>query len=140
MVYLCHVEIQKPVILFDGVCNYCNSIVNFVIRHDKHNRLLFAPLQSQTGQELLRTYHLPVGDFNSFVFISEQKAWLRSSAALQVLRQLPWYWQWTRAFWIIPQFIRDAVYNLIARNRYRWFGKKETCMIPTPDVKARFLV
>lgn len=133
-------KINQPVILFDGVCNYCNSIVNFIIRHDKQNRFVFAPLQSPTGQELLREYQLPLNDFNSFVLIDRQKALLRSSAALQVLRQLPWYWQWTQAFWIIPAFLRDAVYNLIARNRYRWFGKKDSCMIPTAEVKSRFLV
>jgi predicted DCC family thiol-disulfide oxidoreductase YuxK len=132
-------DISKPIILFDGVCNYCNSMVNFIIRQDKHKKFVFAPLQSSTGQQLLHRHHLPSSDFNSFVLIEQQKAYLRSSAALHVLNKLPWYWKWTQFFWIIPSFLRDAVYNLIARNRYKWFGKKETCMIPTPDLKARFL-
>lgn len=100
---------------------------------------MFAPLQSKTAQDLLRTHQLPVTDLNSFVFINRQKAWLRSSAALQVLRQLPWYFQWTQIFWIIPRFIRDEAYNLVARNRYRWFGRRDSCMVPTPDVKTKFL-
>lgn len=130
---------SKPIILFDGVCNYCNSMVNFIIRQDKQKRFVFAPLQSATGQQLLLKHHLPLNELNSFVLIDQQKAWLRSSASLQVFKNLPWYWKWTQIFWIIPPFLRNAVYNLIARNRYKWFGKKESCMIPTPDLKARFL-
>lgn len=130
---------SKPIILFDGVCNYCNSMVNFIIRQDKQKRFVFAPLQSATGQHLLLKHHLPPNELNSFVLIDRQKAWLRSSASLQVFKNLPWYWKWTQIFWIIPPFLRNAVYNLIARNRYKWFGKKESCMIPTPDLKARFL-
>ena len=132
-------EVSKPVILFDGVCNYCNSMVNFIIRQDKQNKFLFAPLQSATAQQLLRQYGLPSTDFDSFVLIDRQKARLRSSAALHVFSKLPWYWKWSQIFWIVPPFLRNAVYDLIARNRYRWFGKKDSCMIPTPELKARFL-
>lgn len=131
--------IDKPIILFDGVCNYCNSMVNFIIRQDKQKKFVFAPLQSARGRQLLLQYHLPAHDFDSFVLIHGQKARLRSSAVLNVLKSLPWYWKWTQIFWIFPPFVRDGVYNLIARNRYRWFGKKESCMIPTPETKARFL-
>ncbi|HKH59258.1 MAG TPA: thiol-disulfide oxidoreductase DCC family protein [Flavitalea sp.] len=130
---------RKPVILFDGVCNYCNSMVNFIIRQDKQKKFVFAPLQSASGQQLLQKHNLPFSDFDSFVLIDGQKAYLRSTASLNVLKKLPWYWKWTQVFWIVPPFLRDAVYNLVARNRYKWFGKRKTCMIPSPDVKARFL-
>jgi predicted DCC family thiol-disulfide oxidoreductase YuxK len=130
---------SKPVILFDGVCNYCNSMVQFIIRHDKQQKFLFAPLQSDAGRQLLQAYQLPEKDFNSFVLIDQNKTYLRSSASLQVLKKLPLYWKWTQVFWIVPLFIRDGIYNFIARNRYKWFGKKETCMIPSPEVKMRFL-
>jgi predicted DCC family thiol-disulfide oxidoreductase YuxK len=133
-------EETKPVILFDGVCNYCNSIVNFIIRQDKQNKFLFAPLQSAIAQQLLRQYDLPSSDFDSFVLVDRKKASLRSAAALLVLSKLPWYWKWTQLFWIVPPFLRNAVYNIIARNRYKWFGKKDSCMIPTAEVKAKFLV
>jgi predicted DCC family thiol-disulfide oxidoreductase YuxK len=129
----------KPVILFDGVCNYCNSMVQFIIRQDKQQKFLFAPLQSDAGRQLLQAYQLPEKDFNSFVLIDKNKSYLRSSASLQVFKNLPWYWKWTQVFWIVPLFIRDGIYNFIARNRYKWFGKKETCMIPSPEVKMRFL-
>ena len=132
-------DLSKPIILFDGVCNYCHSMVNFIIRHDKQKKFVFAPLQSASGQQLLQKHKLPFTDFDSFVLIDGQKAYLRSTASLNVLKKLPWYWKWTQVFWIVPPFLRDAVYNLVARNRYKWFGKKETCMIPTPEVKARFL-
>ncbi len=132
-------ELSKPVILFDGVCNYCNSMVNFVIRQDKQNKFLFAPLQSAFAQQLLRQYQLPSSDFDSFVLVHRKKASLRSSAALRVLGKLPWYWKWTQIFWIIPPFLRNAAYDLIARNRYKWFGKKDSCMIPTAEVKDKFL-
>ena len=132
-------ESPKPIILFDGVCNYCNAMVNFIIRQDREKKFIFAPLQSVTAQQLLLLHNLPLSDFNSFVLIHERKAYLRSSASLHVFNKLPWYWKWTQLFWIIPAFLRDGVYNLIARNRYNWFGKKEACMVPTPELKTRFL-
>lgn len=131
-------DISRPVILFDGVCNYCNAMVNFVIRQDKEQKFSFAPLQSSAGQKLLHRYNLSKS-FDSFVLLSNGKAYLRSSAAFRVLNQLPWYWKWTQFFWIVPPFIRNSVYDLIARNRYKWFGKKDSCMIPTPELKSRFL-
>ena len=132
-------DVTRPIILFDGVCNYCNSIVNFIIRQDKQKKFFFAPLQSKAGQQLLLEYQLPHVNFDSFVLIDQNKAWLRSTASLQVFKKLPWYWKWTQIFWAVPAFLRDAVYNLVARNRYKWFGKKESCMIPTPELRARFL-
>ena len=129
----------KPVILFDGVCNYCNGMVNFLIRQDKERRFLFAPLQSKAGQELLSQFGLNTTQLDSFIFISDGKAYLRSTAGLKLYNQLPWYWKWTQLFWIVPRVIRDAVYNFIARNRYKWFGQRDQCMVPSAEVRERFL-
>ena len=130
---------EKPIILFDGVCNFCNGSVNFLIRRDKKNVFRFAALQSQTAQKLLAQYKKQKKGFESFVLMQDGKAYEKSSAALKVLKKLPWYWKWAQVFWIVPKFIRDGVYDVIARNRYKWFGKKEECMIPTSEVRNRFL-
>lgn len=130
----------SPIILFDGVCNFCNASVNFIIRQDKQGVFRFAALQSGAGQKLLAHYRLPQKEFASFVLIDAGKVYQKSSAGLKVYGKLPWYWKWTQAFWLTPKFIRDAVYDWVARNRYKWFGKKETCMMPTPEIRNRFLV
>ena len=130
---------DKPIILFDGVCNFCNAGVNFIIRQDKKNIFRFAALQSKAGQQLADKYQLPKENFNSFILIDKGKVYNRSTAGFKVYGKLPWYWKWTQIFWIVPRFITDAVYDLIARNRYKWFGKKEECMIPTPEIRNRFL-
>ena len=129
----------NPVILFDGVCNFCNGTVNFIIKQDKKKVFRFAALQSEAGQKLLEQYHLPKENFDSFIFIDNGKAYKSSSAGLKLYNKLSWHWKWTQLFWIVPKFIRDSIYNFIAKNRYKWFGKKEQCMIPTPDVRERFL-
>jgi predicted DCC family thiol-disulfide oxidoreductase YuxK len=129
---------HSPIILFDGVCNYCNTMVNFVIKEDKQKTIKFSPLQSTTGQVLLNKYHVPK-NIDSFVFIENGKAHLQSTAALKVIKHLAWYWQWLQALWLIPKFLRDRVYNFVAKRRYKWFGKKESCMIPTPEIRSRFL-
>lgn len=130
---------ENPVILFDGVCNFCNNAVNFVIRRDKKKQILFTPLQSETGKKLLAQYGLPVADMESFVFIENGKAYTRSTAALRVCRYLSALWPLCYGAIIVPKFVRDAIYNWIARNRYKWFGVRQQCMIPTPEIKARFL-
>ncbi|WP_153801211.1 thiol-disulfide oxidoreductase DCC family protein [Foetidibacter luteolus] len=130
---------QQPVIIFDGVCNLCNSSVQFVIRHDKKKQFLFASLQSDYGQKVLKEHELPYTTFNSFLLLQNSKLYTKSSGALQVARQLDGGWPLLYGFIVIPKFIRDAVYSFIARNRYRWFGKQDTCWLPTPDLKARFL-
>lgn len=129
---------DKPVILFDGVCNLCNGSVQFILKRDKEKKFLFASLQSNYGQTLLRQLDLPTDTFNSFILFENGKVFTRSAAALKMFSQLR-RWKWVKIFWIVPKFIRDAVYNLIAKNRYKWFGKKEECWLPTPDLKARFL-
>ena len=129
----------QPVILFDGICNFCNAGINFIIRQDKKKTFRFAALQSEEGQKLLEKYQLPKAGFESFVLIEDGKVYQKSAAGLRVYNKLPFYWKWTQLGWIAPRFLRDSVYNLIARNRYKWFGKKEACMIPSPDVRSRFL-
>jgi predicted DCC family thiol-disulfide oxidoreductase YuxK len=130
---------QHPIILFDGVCNFCNGAINFIIKQDKKGLFRFAALQSGAGQQLLDLYHLKKGDFESFVLLDGEKVYYKSRASLKIFCQLPWYWRWTQVFWIIPKFVRDSLYNIIAKNRYKWFGKKEQCMIPTPEQRMRFL-
>ncbi|MEO6948576.1 MAG: thiol-disulfide oxidoreductase DCC family protein [Ginsengibacter sp.] len=130
---------QQPIILFDGVCNFCDSTVNFVIKRDRKNLLKFAVLQSSIAKELLEGQSIQGNDLSSFIFIENKKVYSRSTAALRVCKYLNGFWPFMYGFIIVPKFIRDAVYNLIARNRYKWFGKKDACMIPTPEMKERFL-
>jgi predicted DCC family thiol-disulfide oxidoreductase YuxK len=129
-----------PVVLFDGVCNMCNAITRFVIAHDPApGRFRFAPLQSESGQRLLHQHGLPTEDLDSFVLVEGDRASVGSTAGLRVLRLLglPWSLLWILI--LVPRPIRDPLYGLIARNRYRWFGKREVCMVPTPDVRSRFV-
>jgi predicted DCC family thiol-disulfide oxidoreductase YuxK len=130
---------KKPIVLFDGVCNLCNGTIQYIIKRDKRDQFFFASLQGSTGQQLLKKYQLPQTSFNSFVLIEGDRAYTKSTGALKVLKKLGGIWNLLYAFIIVPLFIRDAVYNWISKNRYRWFGKREYCMIPTPELKARFL-
>lgn len=130
---------QNPIILFDGVCNFCNGAVNFVIKRNSKSNIRFAALQSEPGQQLLKKYKLPATTMESFVFIENGIAYKQSTAALKVCRHLRRLWPLCFGFIIIPKFIRDGIYNWIARNRYKWFGVRKQCMIPSPDLKARFL-
>ena len=130
---------NHPIILFDGICNFCNSAVNFTIKRNKKATIFFAALQSDAGIRLLKEHDLPLEDMQSFIFIEKGKAYNRSTAALKVCRHLRGLWPLCYGFIIIPKFIRDGIYNWIARNRYKWFGIKQECMIPSPAVKARFL-
>lgn len=128
-----------PVILFDGVCNFCNSAVNFTIKRDKHKTIKYAPLQGEVGKALTKQYGLPENDMRSFLLIENGRLYSRSTAALKVCRYLTGLWPLCYGLIIVPAFIRNAVYDLIAKNRYKWFGQKEECMVPTPDIRARFL-
>ena len=130
---------EHPVILFDGVCNFCNGWVNFLIKQDKKKVFRFAALQSAAGQQLLEKYGLQKEQFDSFFYIENEKVYKASSAGLKLNKKLPFYWQWMQVFWIVPKFMRDRLYNLIAKNRYKWFGKKDVCMVPTPELSNRFL-
>ena len=129
----------QPIILFDGVCNFCNGMVNFVIKRDKSASLKFSTLQSGTGQNLLTAKNFQGPDLRSFVFIEKGELYTRSTAALKVCKYMNGLWPLMYGFIIVPKFIRDGIYNWIAKNRYRWFGKKEVCMVPTPELQSRFL-
>lgn len=129
---------EHPVILFDGVCNFCNKTINFIIKQDKNKIFKFAPLQSEAGVHLLEKFPLQKEDLDTFILVENGKAYSKSTGALKLLNRLP-YWKWTKILWAVPTFLRNSIYNFIAKNRYKWFGKKEACMVPTPDVKMRFL-
>jgi len=129
----------QPVILFDGVCNFCNNAVNFVIKRDPKSVFKFATLQSSVAQQILKSHNLDNAEMNSFVLIENDKIYSKSTAALRVCRRLKGLWPLMYGFIIVPKLIRNGIYNWIAKNRYAWFGKKEVCMVPSPDVRARFL-
>jgi len=114
-------------------------MVNFIIRQDKKNIFLFAALQSESGKKIMHQYHINWQQSDSFIVIENNKAYMKSNAALRLYNKLPWYWKWVQIFWIVPKFIRDGIYNFIAKNRYTWFGKKEECMLPSKEMKKRFL-
>lgn len=130
---------QESIILFDGLCNLCDGAVNFVIKHDVEKKYLFTSLQSNAGQKLLKQYNLPLKNFNSFTLIQDSKVFIQSTAALKVAKDLKGVIKFIYIFIIVPPFIRNAIYNWIAKNRYKWFGKKEVCLVPTPELKTRFL-
>ena len=130
---------ERLIVLFDGVCNLCNSTVQFIIRNDPQGKFRFAALQSATGQYLLEKHHLETKDFSSFILIENNKPRMRSTGALYVAKNLGGLYPLLFAFIIIPPFIRNWMYDLVAKNRYKWFGKQDQCMIPTPELKSRFL-
>lgn len=130
---------MPDIILFDGVCNFCNASINFVIDHDTARRFRFTSLQSDIGQQILTENRRSVSDFDTVLLIREGKLYEKSTAALEIARYLRG-WTWLYAFRFIPRFIRDAVYNLIAKNRYRIFGKSESCRIPTAEERSLFIV
>lgn len=130
----------KQLVLFDGVCNFCNGSVNFIIRHDKKARYLFVPLQEPLGKQLLTAYELPANYLDSLVLLSDDRVYSHSTAALRIGEGLGGAWKSLRLLRALPACLRDAVYKVIARNRYRWFGKKDSCMLPSADIRARFLL
>lgn len=133
------IQITKPIIFFDGVCNLCNSSVNFIIDRDEKNIFKFTPLQSKVASDVLPELGIDPNQLESFVLKIGNRAYRRSRAALEIARRMRRGWPLFYVFIIIPGPIRDMVYNLVARNRYRWFGKRDECRIPTPELKARFL-
>lgn len=130
------------IVLFDGVCNLCNSAVQFIIKRDKKNIFLFSALQSQATEQLLQQQGIKLNNTKqpeSIIVLSKGKCYDKSSAALIIAKHLGCFWSLMHVFWIIPKPLRDAVYMFISRNRYKWFGKQESCMIPTPELKAKFI-
>lgn len=132
-------NVHQPIIFFDGVCNLCNSSVNYFIKRDKKNILKFASLQSDAAKQILLQFGVEKVDLKSIIVLNNNKLYLESSAIIEILKQLGGIYKIFTIFWIIPKPIRDFLYQIIAKNRYRWFGKKESCMIPTPELKNKFI-
>ena len=128
---------EPAIVLFDGVCNFCDASVNFIFRHDARGYFKFAALQSETGQRLTRQYNLE--NVDSVILIERGQAFVRSTAALQIARRLDGFWSWFYGFIVVPRVLRDAVYKIFARNRYLLFGKKSACALPSPDLQRRFI-
>ncbi len=134
------VENGKKIILFDGVCNLCNNSVLFVIKRDKKDVFRYASLQSEVGQQLIRERGIDTSQVDSIILIEPGVAYFtKSDAALEIAQELGGLWKLSGVFTWIPKSIRDVVYDLVARNRYKWFGKKDACMVPTPELRAKFL-
>ncbi|MGB3587684.1 MAG: thiol-disulfide oxidoreductase DCC family protein [Tunicatimonas sp.] len=131
---------NKDVILFDGVCNLCNHAVNFIIDRDPARRFLFSSLQSEAGRELLKKHQLDAQYLDSLVLIQGESVYLKSAAALRIARHLSGIWSLCYAFIVVPPFIRNFFYDIVARFRYQTFGQSDSCRIPTPELKSRFLV
>ena len=130
---------DQAIILFDGVCNFCNSSVNFIIDRDPKNYFTFGALQSIKGQALLERYGLSQTALDTLILIESKQIYSRSTAALRIAKRLSGLWPLFYCFVIIPRFLRDPIYGLIAKYRYKIFGKREVCRVPTPEEKARFL-
>ena len=130
---------NQKIVFFDGVCNLCSGVVQFLIEKNAKENLLFASLQSKTGQEMLAHFQLSATEFNSFVYLKEGKLLQKSEAALELSKELKHLWPMFYGLIIVPKFIRNAVYDLIAKNRYNWFGKKNECWLPSIHLKKRFL-
>ena len=130
---------HSGIILFDGVCNLCNAFVNFVIDRDPRSQFQFAALRSDRGCALLRQYRMPAQDLQTIVLIEEGRAYVESTAALRIFRRLNGVWPVLYLFIAVPRRLRDAMYRLIARHRYRWFGQCDQCRLPDPSIEDRFL-
>ena len=132
---------MSAIVLFDGVCNFCNASVQFIIDRDPAQRFRFAPLQSDVAKDLLRAHGVtpPVGDPDTIILVDGDRVHMRSGAALRIAGQLAGAWRILAIFLVVPWFLRDLGYLIIAKNRYRFFGKSDTCRIPTPEFRARFL-
>ncbi|WP_323740420.1 thiol-disulfide oxidoreductase DCC family protein [Filobacillus milosensis] len=130
--------ILKGIILFDGVCNLCNGLVQFLLKRDKEDRFRFASLQGEQGQQLIQKHNIEY-NLDTFIYIKASKVFTKSTAALHVLKDLKGFWQLLFIFVLIPKFLRDPIYNCIANNRYKWFGKQDQCMMPKTEYKNKFL-
>ena len=135
-----HLPKHKQLILFDGVCNLCNSSINYVIKHDKNNVFMFAPLQGETGKAIVKQFNLDQSETDSILlYSSDNRLSIKSTAALSIAKKLGFPRNLLTVFFIVPTFIRHWVYDYVANNRYKWYGKKDACMIPSPELKAKFL-
>ena len=130
---------QDRIVLFDGVCNLCNGFVQFIIKRDTQASFRFGTLQSEEARKMLAESTLDPRELDTVIYLRKGRMLTRSSAALHVLHDIGGAWALLYGFMIVPSFLRDAVYRWVANNRYRWFGKRDSCMIPTPELRARFL-
>lgn len=133
------IHTDKPILLFDGVCNLCNGFVQWVIDRDPEARFRFAALQSAAGQQLLERHGLPTEGFETFVLVEGDDYYTKSTAALRMLKRLGFPYSLLYPFVVVPRAIRDSVYEFVAANRYDWFGRRDRCMVPPQDVDDRFL-
>ena len=129
---------MPPLVLFDGVCNLCNGTVNFIIARDPNARFRFSSLQSAAARDVLENHRLE-SNLDTIVLVEHGQVYTRSTAALRIVKQLSGLWPLLGLFLVVPSVLRDAVYVFVAKNRYRWFGKSESCSVPTPELAARFL-
>jgi len=130
---------DRPVLLFDGVCNLCNGLVQWVIERDSEGRFRFSALQSDAGQRLLEAHALPTEDFDTFVLVDGENYYTKSTAALRVLKGLGLPYSALYPAVVLPRFVRDRIYDFVADHRYGWFGKRESCMVPDESLESRFL-
>jgi predicted DCC family thiol-disulfide oxidoreductase YuxK len=129
---------DNQIVIFDGICNFCNGAVNFIIKRDSKAAFKFAPTQSKEAQELLLKYQIPEAGYDSFVLIKNGQLFLRTNAALEITKDLDGFW-FIGAFKIVPAVVRDYFYRILARNRYTLFGKRAACTVPKKEVRDRFL-
>lgn len=132
-------SVNTQIVIFDGICNFCNSSVNFIIARDPEGKFSFAPMQGEAAKMLMKQHGIDNPDLDTFLLIKNGKLYQRTDAALEIAKDLTGYWKYCRVFLILPAPLRDIFYRLLAKNRYRIFGKREVCMVPTPDVRERFL-
>lgn len=130
---------NRPIVIFDGVCNFCNGAVNFIIKRDPTGRFAFAPLQSPVGQELLEKHGLAMVDEDTVLLLKDGQCFERTDAVLEITKDLTGFWHWFRVLKVLPKPCRDYFYRVFARNRYRLFGKRDTCIVPSASVRERFL-
>lgn len=131
---------NKKIILFDGVCNLCNNFVNKIIENDKKDVFVFASLNSEVGKQITDYLQIDTSIMESIILYEPGVSYdFKSTAALRILKEFGGLWWLTQIGYVLPQTIRDGIYDIVAKNRYKWFGKKDSCMIPTPELKAKFL-
>lgn len=131
---------NNPIILYDGVCHLCNGVINHILPRDKNRLFKFSPLQSEMGQALLKKFNLPIDDYDSFVLVDGDTFYQRSGAAIKVMQGMGFPYSIGGVLWILPRPIRDMLYDWVAKNRYKWFGQYDSCLMPTPEIKERFLL
>jgi predicted DCC family thiol-disulfide oxidoreductase YuxK len=132
-------DLNSPIVFFDGVCNLCNSAVQYILRHEMRNELLFCSLQSAAASEIFASRGLLKPEVDSIILLDRHQVYVKSEAALRIAKYLKWPHSWWYLFRVFPLWLRDGVYTFIARNRYKWFGKQAACIVPTPELMARFI-